>query len=583
MAISIEGFELIRSLRDGDNELFEEVVREYRAELLRHARRKMHDDAAAEDVVQETLARAFRALGRLRDDSNIRPWLHHICANVCIDEANRRLRETDKVARLHLDPLTSRDLLPGVDEQLGLSIDDTPLQTALDSLSPEHRHALVLRFVDELEYDELAERAGISEQNARARVSRARTMMRVALNGAAAIPVFVYGLLRRTPRASAALDRAEALPASTSVVSASTGAGHLGRLATAVAPAIEAAGAVAAAAPTAAPVLAKVAVGVGLVATATFATTGSESPAQRAAFTAAPAAVQTTTDGTVAGAPGAAVTGASQSSGPAVAVAVTVVDDQTVVTITASVDAGQAGSGEPGADSSTSGAAGSGSAGTAPASTAPATTAAPTTTVVGARGTVAVMGLAVDAAGPRLDLRGPATLTVGERTITGRLSGRVSVATSADRDGRHRVDGTLTLSFDGGSVQIRLAGFATVDPADPVDQTDQTDPIDPTDPADTSVPTTGPATGDGTEVVVGPDEQSGGSATMSATPPAPPADDASTQSNDADTRAAVTTSTVPQYRLTGRFTTLGDAHGLLSSGTFGGRLSSTDLVVSFGS
>lgn len=572
MAISIEGFELVQSLRDGNSELFEEVVREYRPELLRHARRKMHNDAAAEDVVQETFARAFHALGRLRDDSNIRPWLHHICANVCIDEANRRLRESDKVTRLHLDPLSSRELAPGVEDQLGLTVDDTPLQMALDSLSPEHRHALVLRFVDELEYDELAARAGISEQNARARVSRARSMMRLALNGAAAIPLFIYGLVRRTPRAAAALDRAEALPASANAVSATASVGHLSRIATAVAPAVEAAGAVAAAAPTAAPVLAKVAVGVGLVATATFATTGSESPAQRAAFTERPAAVvATVADDAAATVPAADPADPVSADLAAVAGSATIDSVVSATSVVVQPTTEDATAAAPGASTAPAGA------GTAPASTAPVTTAAPTTTVVGATGEIAVRSLAVTAAGPRLDLSGPATLTIGDRTIEGRLSGRVSIATAADRNGRHRVDGTLTVSFEGGSVQVRLAGFATVEPADDDEGT----------PTDTTIAGDAPATT--TPEAVAPGDQDGGSATMSASPTdsviadGPAMTDTAVTPSSAAPRASAAAASVPVYRLSGRFTTVGSGAGLLSSGSFGGRLSSTELTMMFGS
>jgi RNA polymerase sigma factor (sigma-70 family) len=57
------------------------------------------DDAGtAEDLVQEAFIRAYRAFDRTDDDSRVRPWLHQILANVCVDDANRR-RDDDKTER----------------------------------------------------------------------------------------------------------------------------------------------------------------------------------------------------------------------------------------------------------------------------------------------------------------------------------------------------------------------------------------------------------------------------------------------------------------------------------------------------
>ena len=78
---------------------------------------------------------------------------------------------------------------PSVEEELGLELDDSRIDAALGSLSDPHRQALELRFIEELGYERVAEISGVSEQNARARVSRARSAMRSSLKGVAALPV----------------------------------------------------------------------------------------------------------------------------------------------------------------------------------------------------------------------------------------------------------------------------------------------------------------------------------------------------------------------------------------------------------
>ena len=255
MAIYVDDRELIAAHRAGDVEAFDELVREHRGSLHSHARRKLNCDAGAEDAVQETLVRAYRALPKFNGEYRLGPWLHRIMSNVCIDEANRRKRDGDKATLLAAQPVNRKDA-PSVEEQLGLQIDDAGLQSALDELSDSHREALVLRFVDDLDYGQVAEASGVTEQNARARVSRARTAMRAAMKGVAALPVLLLGVMKRGEKAAAAATASSTATAATAVSSAST-----------VLPTLtEATVAVAHVAPTAVPVVAKAAVGLGLVA-----------------------------------------------------------------------------------------------------------------------------------------------------------------------------------------------------------------------------------------------------------------------------------------------------------------------------
>jgi RNA polymerase sigma-70 factor (ECF subfamily) len=197
VALKADDVELIKSFQSGDTEAFTQVVGQYREPLFRHAMRRLNNVAAAEDAVQETFLRAYRAFDRLRDDSRLGPWLHQILNNVCIDEGNRRTRDRDKSARFSSDPLGTAAATPGLEEQIGLDQDSTPVLIALESLPSNYRDALTMRFVDELSYNEMAEASGISEQNVRARVSRARTAVRAAMRTVAAVPVLAIALIRR--------------------------------------------------------------------------------------------------------------------------------------------------------------------------------------------------------------------------------------------------------------------------------------------------------------------------------------------------------------------------------------------------
>ena len=275
MALRLEDRDLVLAYQAGDDEAFAELVREYRPQLLGHARRKLGCPEAAEDAVQEALVRALRAMPRFNGNYLVGPWLHRILSNVCSDEGNRLRREGEKTERFASN---DRALNPpsSIEDELGLDLDDSELADAVDNLSEQYREALMLRFVEELSYEEVAAKAGVSEENARARVSRARNAVRAALKLAAAAPVALIGLLRRGERAAAAVT-SQSSPGSGRAALQSA----MPMLAETAPMATRAAAATANAASVGVPVVAKAAVGFGL-ATAVIAPTV-DSPVHKAA------------------------------------------------------------------------------------------------------------------------------------------------------------------------------------------------------------------------------------------------------------------------------------------------------------
>ncbi len=275
MALRLEDRDLVLAYQAGDDEAFAELVREYRPQLLGHARRRLGCPEAAEDAVQEALVRALRAMPRFNGNYRVGPWLHRILSNVCSDEGNRQRRANEKTERWASND-RALNPPPDTEAELGLDIDDTELMDAVDGLSEQYREALMLRFVDELSYEEVARVSGVSEENARARVSRARNAVRAALKLAAAAPVALIGLLRRGERAAAAVTSQSSPGAGRAALNSA-----MPMLTEAAPMASRAAAATANAATVGVPVVAKAAVGFGL-ATAVIAPTV-DSPVHRAA------------------------------------------------------------------------------------------------------------------------------------------------------------------------------------------------------------------------------------------------------------------------------------------------------------
>ncbi|MFC0082644.1 sigma-70 family RNA polymerase sigma factor [Aciditerrimonas ferrireducens] len=187
---------LVAACRDGDQDAFAELVHRYHDSLCRQARRRLANVVDVDDAVQETFLRAYRSFHRveLADDAPLGPWLARILANVCTDQAARERRQAELAERAGpLDPQVTAPV--EVDPPTALA-----LQRGLRALPAPQRQAFLLRAVADLSYREIAERLGTTEENARARVVRARAALRqdLARQGLpAALPLGALVLLRQ--------------------------------------------------------------------------------------------------------------------------------------------------------------------------------------------------------------------------------------------------------------------------------------------------------------------------------------------------------------------------------------------------
>jgi RNA polymerase sigma factor (sigma-70 family) len=143
--------------------------------------RRTFQPEAAMDLVAETFACAFRDRHRFRGSGEREQaaWLYGIARHRLIDFARRGKVERAALERLGFQRRSLTDSeYERVEELAGLAEVRERLATSLDGLGSEQRAALQLRVVEERSYAEIAEALGISEQTARARVSRALRAMR---------------------------------------------------------------------------------------------------------------------------------------------------------------------------------------------------------------------------------------------------------------------------------------------------------------------------------------------------------------------------------------------------------------------
>jgi RNA polymerase sigma-70 factor (ECF subfamily) len=145
--------------------------------LRRYARALTGDSASADDLVQDTLERAWRRLALWRSGSDMRAWLFTIMHNLFVNQLkanpHRRTQTTELAAG------EFRSTAP-VEDRLMLR----DLQKALNSLSDEQREVVLLIGLEQMSYDEAAKVLGIPVGTVMSRLSRGREQLRAMTSGA---------------------------------------------------------------------------------------------------------------------------------------------------------------------------------------------------------------------------------------------------------------------------------------------------------------------------------------------------------------------------------------------------------------
>lgn len=169
---------LVQRVLEGDVESFAVLVDRHHERCLRIAVRLLSNSEDAEETVQDAFVRAYRALGRYEEREQFAPWLTRILVNRCRTAMSRRVRHvktfvTDEQA---MAAAATRD---GADGGMWRA----EVERALAALPAEQREAFVLKHVEELEYEAMAEITGAGVSALKMRVKRARERLRVLLDG----------------------------------------------------------------------------------------------------------------------------------------------------------------------------------------------------------------------------------------------------------------------------------------------------------------------------------------------------------------------------------------------------------------
>lgn len=167
---------LVRRVLAGDSRAYAALVARHRDRLGRYAVRMLGDPADAEEALQDAFVRAFRSLKRCEDPARFGAWLFRILVNRCRTIGGQRGRRERWLVNYAVTPE------PGVPHPEDRAAWREAIAWALSKLSPDYREAFVLKHVEELSYEEMADLTGAGLSALKMRVKRACEQLRTLLS-----------------------------------------------------------------------------------------------------------------------------------------------------------------------------------------------------------------------------------------------------------------------------------------------------------------------------------------------------------------------------------------------------------------
>jgi RNA polymerase sigma-70 factor (ECF subfamily) len=164
---------VVARVLEGESEAYAILVARYRAQYARYAVRMLGNREDAEEVLQDAFVRAFRSLSKCDEPEHFGSWLFRILANRCRTTGTRRGRRDKTFVRDELALLEASEEHPA-----DRAAWREEIQRALMRLDDEQREAFLLKHVEELGYEEMAELTGVGVSALKMRVKRACERLR---------------------------------------------------------------------------------------------------------------------------------------------------------------------------------------------------------------------------------------------------------------------------------------------------------------------------------------------------------------------------------------------------------------------
>lgn len=181
---------LVRRCLAGDQKACRDLVKRFQRPVFSILVRMVRRAEDAEDLTQETFVRMFRALDRYDPERPFSSWLFTIASRLAIDHIRRRRVPTFSMHQVEPGSHEERtidiaDSSPGPDEITSDREEEVRTRELIDSLPPHYRIVVVLRHQQDLSYEEIAEALQLPLGTVKARIHRARALLKNRIQGGA--------------------------------------------------------------------------------------------------------------------------------------------------------------------------------------------------------------------------------------------------------------------------------------------------------------------------------------------------------------------------------------------------------------
>jgi RNA polymerase sigma-70 factor (ECF subfamily) len=173
--------EIVAACRSGDRDAFRALYDIYKDRVYSIALYFFHGDpAAASDATQQVFLKLMTSMGQFRGDAEFSTWLYRLVVNVCLDAARRKKSYAVASDRSHLE------MVPGLasqEDDYARAQMACSVRAAVSALPPKFRIAVLLRYFEDLSYEQMAEALHCSMGTVASRLSRGHRMLAERLKG----------------------------------------------------------------------------------------------------------------------------------------------------------------------------------------------------------------------------------------------------------------------------------------------------------------------------------------------------------------------------------------------------------------
>jgi RNA polymerase sigma-70 factor (ECF subfamily) len=175
------GAEILDACRAGDRFAFRELYDVYKDRVYSIALYFFSgDDVAASDVTQQVFLKLLTNIGKYRGEAVFSTWLYRLVVNACLDEARSRKPNATHFDRLRLEAVAGPD---SQEARYARAQAAASVRAAIGSLPPKFRIAVLLRYFDDMSYEEMARALRCSMGTVASRLSRGHKMLAERLKG----------------------------------------------------------------------------------------------------------------------------------------------------------------------------------------------------------------------------------------------------------------------------------------------------------------------------------------------------------------------------------------------------------------